>query len=137
MRNGVPAVPAKRNKLSGRMRVITCVAIAAGIGAAAYGWHWWNNGRFMENTEDAYVGGDITVIRWSSSSKNLDPLIGSEELMDFCAVVMRTLDAALTPEMLMRALAVRLDLTFEKLEDLQVALTELLRASGARRAMPT
>ena len=59
---GVPAVPAKRNKLSGRMRVITCVAIAAGIGAAAYGWHWWNNGRFMENTEDAYVGGDITVI---------------------------------------------------------------------------
>src|SRR5438128_10802576 len=59
---GAPAVPAKRNKVSGRMRVITGGAIVAGIGAAAYGWHWWNNGRFMENTEDAYVGGDITVI---------------------------------------------------------------------------
>jgi len=59
---GAPAVPEKRHRLSGRMRVITGVAIVAGIGAAAYGWHWWNNGRFMENTEDAYVGGDITVI---------------------------------------------------------------------------
>ncbi len=59
---GAWAVSAKRNKLSGRMRVTICVAIAVGLGSAAYGWHWWNNGRFMENTEDAYVGADITVI---------------------------------------------------------------------------
>ncbi|WP_211461334.1 HlyD family secretion protein [Collimonas silvisoli] len=59
---GAPAMTAKRKKLSGRLRIVTGVAIAVGIGAAAYGWHWWNNGRFMENTDDAYVGGDITVI---------------------------------------------------------------------------
>ncbi|MDB5992598.1 MAG: Membrane fusion component of tripartite multidrug resistance system [Herbaspirillum sp.] len=57
-----PAMPTKRSRQSGRIRIITAVAIAVGISAAAYGWHWWNNGRFMENTEDAYVGGDITVI---------------------------------------------------------------------------
>lgn len=50
-----------RNKISGRTRVLICVVLAALIGAA-YGWHWWHNGRYIENTEDAYVGGDITVI---------------------------------------------------------------------------
>lgn len=30
--------------------------------AASYGWNWWTVGRFMETTDDAYVGGDITVI---------------------------------------------------------------------------
>ncbi len=58
----VTTAPTKWNKLSGRIRVITSVAIIISICAAVYGWQWWNNGRFMENTEDAYVGGEITVI---------------------------------------------------------------------------
>src|SRR6202045_4489889 len=32
------------------------------IGAAAYGHHWWTVGRFIESTDDAYVGGEVTVI---------------------------------------------------------------------------
>jgi membrane fusion protein (multidrug efflux system) len=35
---------------------------AAAIALGFYGWHWWQHGRFMEDTDDAYVGGDITVI---------------------------------------------------------------------------
>lgn len=38
---------------------------AAGLGAlavGAYGYHWLTVGRFIESTDDAYVGGDITVI---------------------------------------------------------------------------
>ena len=30
--------------------------------AAWYGHQWWTVGRFIESTDDAYVGGDITVI---------------------------------------------------------------------------
>jgi membrane fusion protein, multidrug efflux system len=30
--------------------------------AAWYGYQWWTVGRFIESTDDAYVGGDITVI---------------------------------------------------------------------------
>jgi len=37
-------------------------ALLIGIGAAWYGHHWWTAGRFIESTDDAYVGGDITVI---------------------------------------------------------------------------
>jgi membrane fusion protein, multidrug efflux system len=32
------------------------------LGAAWYGHGWWTVGRFIENTDDAYIGGDITVI---------------------------------------------------------------------------
>lgn len=32
------------------------------VGALAYACHWWLNGRFIENTDDAYVGADVTVI---------------------------------------------------------------------------
>jgi hypothetical protein len=62
-------------------------------------------------TAAAMAFGDIAVIRWSPDSKNLDPVVSSQQLMDFCESVMRTLAAALTPEMLMRALCTRLDLT--------------------------
>src|ERR1700743_2431644 len=30
--------------------------------AAWYGYTWWTVGRFMETTDDAYVGGDVTVM---------------------------------------------------------------------------
>ncbi|POA31522.1 MULTISPECIES: HlyD family secretion protein [Pseudomonas] len=29
---------------------------------ALYGSHWWTSGRFIEETDDAYIGGDVTVI---------------------------------------------------------------------------
>jgi membrane fusion protein (multidrug efflux system) len=29
---------------------------------ATFGHHWWTVGRFIESTDDAYIGGDITVI---------------------------------------------------------------------------
>jgi membrane fusion protein (multidrug efflux system) len=32
------------------------------VAALAYSVHWFNVGRFMERTDDAYVGGDITII---------------------------------------------------------------------------
>ena len=32
------------------------------LAAAAWGAHWWTTSRFVEDTDDAYVGGDVTVI---------------------------------------------------------------------------
>jgi membrane fusion protein (multidrug efflux system) len=54
------ATPPKR---SNRKRVILAVALLiAGIGAAKVARTWWTVGRFIESTDDAYVGGDVTVI---------------------------------------------------------------------------
>jgi len=38
----------------------TALIVAASL--ATLGHHWWTVGRFTESTDDAYVGGDITVI---------------------------------------------------------------------------
>ena len=67
-------------------------------------------GSDRELTAAAMAAGDITLTIWSAGSKNLDPLVGSDELVRFCEVVMRALNAAVTPEILMRALAKRVDL---------------------------
>jgi len=37
-------------------------AIALGAAAIASGAHWWRVGRFIETTDDAYVGGNVTEI---------------------------------------------------------------------------
>jgi membrane fusion protein (multidrug efflux system) len=43
---------------------LMAIAVAALIVGAAvwYGWSWWTLGRFLETTDDAYVGGEVTTI---------------------------------------------------------------------------
>jgi membrane fusion protein, multidrug efflux system len=38
------------------------VALAVLTGAAWYGRDWWTTGRFIESTDDAYVGGNVTAL---------------------------------------------------------------------------
>jgi membrane fusion protein (multidrug efflux system) len=56
--------PTRRPKThrAGKRIAVSLIALAIGLGAAWYGEHWWTVGRFIESTDDAYVGGDITVI---------------------------------------------------------------------------
>ena len=52
---GVPGIGIKR----------LAIYCAIGLSAAAvvtYGYHWVTVGRFLESTDDAYVGGDVTII---------------------------------------------------------------------------
>jgi len=51
------APPKSRRRLA--LRVAIGAALLAGV---VYGVHWWTTGRFIQDTDDAYVGGDITVI---------------------------------------------------------------------------
>jgi membrane fusion protein (multidrug efflux system) len=47
---------------SRRKHVLRIAMGATLLLGVVYGIHWWTAGRFIENTDDAYVGGDITVI---------------------------------------------------------------------------
>lgn len=51
--------PIPRQRKKHLLRLAIGVALVAGV---IYGIHWWTVGRFIENTDDAYVGGDVTVI---------------------------------------------------------------------------
>jgi membrane fusion protein (multidrug efflux system) len=47
-----------------RRRTRTAIGAAVVLGALAiWGAHWWTTSRFIENTDDAYIGADIVVLR--------------------------------------------------------------------------
>jgi len=54
-RLGIAGLTARRLALAG-------AALLVGVGAAWYAHDWWTVGRFIESTDDAYVGGEVTVI---------------------------------------------------------------------------
>jgi membrane fusion protein (multidrug efflux system) len=61
-RAAVP-IPATRDlRRQARRLAPAGLALLITVGAAAYGHHWWTVGRFIESTDDAYVGGEVTVI---------------------------------------------------------------------------
>ncbi|MDB5409873.1 MAG: hemolysin [Rhodospirillales bacterium] len=57
------SVAPRRGAAIGRKRLaVSGVALLVALGGAWYGHEWWTVGRFIESTDDSYVGGDITVI---------------------------------------------------------------------------
>jgi membrane fusion protein, multidrug efflux system len=59
---GVVALPSKTATGSRKRLLLAGAALIVIAGAAWYGHDWWTVGRFIESTDDAYVGGDVTVI---------------------------------------------------------------------------
>lgn len=50
------------NSTSKKNILVLAALGAAALAAASYGAYWWHTGRFMQTTDDAYVGGDISAI---------------------------------------------------------------------------
>lgn len=57
-----PPVPGKNRKPSLKRAALVALVALAGVGIAGFTYDWWTIGRFVESTDDAYVGGDVTVI---------------------------------------------------------------------------
>jgi membrane fusion protein (multidrug efflux system) len=58
---GSPAPGKNRGAISKRT-VITAVGVLVTIGVTWFAYDWWTVGRFIESTDDAYIGGDVTTI---------------------------------------------------------------------------
>ena len=57
------SAPAETKAKGGRRRVVLGVVAAAVLGAAGwFGYHYWTVGRFMVDTDDAYVQADFAVL---------------------------------------------------------------------------
>jgi membrane fusion protein (multidrug efflux system) len=54
--------PQKNRRLLFNRPLLRAMMAFAGIGVLALTCHWWMVGRFIESTDDAYIGGDLTVI---------------------------------------------------------------------------
>jgi membrane fusion protein (multidrug efflux system) len=51
-----------RTKAGLRQVALSALALAAVLGGGWWGHHWWTVGRYVESTDDAYVGGNVTAI---------------------------------------------------------------------------
>lgn len=51
-----------RLKLNKKALLIRGSGALIALAAAGYGYHWWTGARFVEDTDDAYVGGEVTLI---------------------------------------------------------------------------
>ncbi|MGV7029650.1 HlyD family secretion protein [Methylobacterium symbioticum] len=60
--DGEEYLVAPRRRLSRKRAAFCGIALLALAGGGLYGRYWWETGRFIESTDDAYVGGDVTVI---------------------------------------------------------------------------
>ncbi|MFJ2991114.1 HlyD family secretion protein [Pandoraea sp. NPDC087047] len=56
-----PGGPFEKRPLVRRLAVRGMLAVAV-IAALGYGTYWWTTARYLESTDDAYVGGDVTVL---------------------------------------------------------------------------
>jgi membrane fusion protein, multidrug efflux system len=60
---GTVTIPALAGpKLDLRKLLLAGLALILAGAAAWYGYNWWTTGRFIESSDDAYVGGDVTAI---------------------------------------------------------------------------
>ena len=59
----IPGDTARRSPGSSGKLILLAAACAACFSAAAwFGWYWWTDGRFIESTDDAYIGGEVTTL---------------------------------------------------------------------------
>jgi membrane fusion protein, multidrug efflux system len=56
------ASPARKRQPSPKHIAFAALIVFAAIGLAKFGYDWWTVDRFIQSTDDAYIGGDVTVI---------------------------------------------------------------------------
>src|SRR6202020_392135 len=60
--NRAPDVRARPSRLSVKKVAMAGAALLIGAVAGWYGYNYWTVGRFIESTDDAYVGADVTAM---------------------------------------------------------------------------
>jgi membrane fusion protein (multidrug efflux system) len=51
-----------KRRFSLKQIALAVLILIAGIAATKFACDWWTGGRYIESTDDAYIGGDVTVI---------------------------------------------------------------------------
>lgn len=77
-----------------RRRVLpAAVLIAVLLATAGYGYHWWTVGRWLQETDDAYVGGNVTAISPQVSGRILEILVRDNQAVKAGQLILRIDDA--------------------------------------------
>jgi len=61
-RAATPTIVKSRPRFGRRQLALAGFALAVALGGIGYGRYWWHVGRFIESTDDAYAGGNVTPV---------------------------------------------------------------------------
>ncbi len=70
--------PAK-SRLTRKRVLIAAAALAVLLGAGTYGYRWWTTGRFLEETDDAYVQADMVAVSSRVAGQVAEVLVGDNQ----------------------------------------------------------
>src|SRR5947209_4218383 len=62
MTGTMPGRAASRLRLGRKSLAIAGFGLVIALGGVGYGRYWWETGRFIESTDDAYAGGNVTAV---------------------------------------------------------------------------
>ncbi|HSY20071.1 MAG TPA: HlyD family secretion protein [Candidatus Acidoferrales bacterium] len=57
-----PVTPGKNRMAISKRTLLKAAGALVTVGAVWFAYDWWTVGRFIESTDDAYIGGDVTTI---------------------------------------------------------------------------
>jgi membrane fusion protein, multidrug efflux system len=80
---------ASNSRLQFKPLALLGASIAASIWASAFGYQWWTSGRYIESTDDAYIGGNITAISPHVAGFVTEILVGDNQHVEAGQLLMR------------------------------------------------
>jgi membrane fusion protein (multidrug efflux system) len=78
-----------RPRRSMRRLFLFALVLIAICGAGLYGRYWWIQGRWLETTDDAYVGGDTTTLSPQVAGQIVEVLVGDNQKVSAGDVLVR------------------------------------------------
>jgi multidrug resistance efflux pump len=80
---------ASNSRLQFKPLALLRAGIAASVWASAFGYQWWTSGRYIESTDDAYIGGNITAISPHVAGFVTEILVGDNQHVEAGQLLMR------------------------------------------------
>ena len=71
--------PARPARITRKRILIAIAATAALLGAGTYGYGWWTTGRFLEQTDDAYIQADMVAVSSRVAGQVAEVLVGDNQ----------------------------------------------------------
>lgn len=80
-RTPAPLAAAKKPRFTLKRAGLFALGVCIGLGVGKLGYDWWRVGRFTVRTDDAYVGGEVTVIAPKVTSLVAEVLVGDNQFV--------------------------------------------------------
>jgi membrane fusion protein (multidrug efflux system) len=84
-----PVATKVRRRLTFKPLALVAFACVAAVSGSGYGNYWWTTGRFIESTDDAYVGGNVTPISPHIAGFVAEILVTDNQRVDAGQVLVR------------------------------------------------